>query len=75
VILGTLKPGTYTVFVESSPIDRLRYTGGDYATVDVEFLPSDNLATRAPSEPFLPVLAVGFMTILGFWQNRSGKKG
>ncbi len=24
VILGTLKPGNYTIYVESSPLDRLR---------------------------------------------------
>ena len=74
VILGTLNPGTYTVYVESSPLDRLRYTGGDYAAVDVEFLPSDNPATRAQPEPALPLVAVGFMTVLGIWQNRSRKK-
>jgi len=75
VILGTLNPGTYTVYVESSPLDRLRYTSGDYATVDVEFLPYDNLATKAPLESALPLLAVGFMAVLGVWHNRSRKKG
>jgi len=74
VILGTLNPGTYTVYVESSPLDRLRFTGGDYATVDVEFLPPDNLASKAPLEPALPLIAVGFLTVLGIWQNRSRKQ-
>ncbi len=46
VILGTLKPGNYTIYVESSPLDRLRSNPGDFATVEVEFLPSDQPVDR-----------------------------
>jgi len=74
VILGTMKPGKYTVYVESSPLDRLRYMGGDFATVDVEFLPSDKPVTGTPLEPALPLIAVGFVAILGLWRYRTGKE-
>jgi hypothetical protein len=74
VILGTMKPGKYTVYVESSPLDRLRYVSGDFATVDVEFLPSDKPLTETPLEPALPLIAVGFVAILGLWRYRTGKE-
>ena len=74
VILGTMKPGKYTVYVESSPLDRLRYVSGDFATVDVEFLPSDKPVTETPLEPALPLIAVGFVAILGLWRYRTGKE-
>ena len=74
VILGTMKPGKYTVYVESSPLDRLRYMSGDFATVDVEFLPSDKPVTETPLEPALPLIAVGFVAILGLWRYRTGKE-
>ena len=31
VILGEMRPGKYTVYVVSSPVDRLRYVAGDFA--------------------------------------------
>jgi len=68
VILGNMKPGNYTVYVESSPLDRSRYLSGDSATVNVEFLPSDKPETETPLEPALPVIAVGFVMILGLWR-------
>jgi hypothetical protein len=73
VILGTLEPGKYTIYVESSPLDRLRYTSGDYATVDIDFLPSDKPAARTPLEPALPLIAMGFVTTMGLWRYRTGK--
>ncbi|MFA5348595.1 MAG: hypothetical protein WC294_10685 [Methanoregula sp.] len=74
LILGTMKPGKYTVYVESSPLDRLRYISGDFVTVDVEFLPSDKPVTGTPLEPALPLIAVGFAAILGLWRYRTGKE-
>jgi hypothetical protein len=64
VILGTLKPGTYTLYVLDTPVDRLRFVRADYATTEIEFLPSDNPATDTPLDPMLPVLAVG-LTVAG----------
>jgi multisubunit Na+/H+ antiporter MnhF subunit len=74
VILGTLEPGKYTIYVESSPLDRLRYMSGEYATVDVEFLPSDKPVAQTPLEPAIPLIAVGFVTTLGLWRYRTGKE-
>jgi hypothetical protein len=74
VILGTMKPGKYTVYVESSPLDRLRYLSGDFTTVDIEFLPSDKPVTETPVEPALPLIAVGFVAILGLWRYRTGQE-
>jgi hypothetical protein len=59
VILGTLKPGKYTLYVLDSPTDRLRFVRADYATTDIEFLPSDNPMTETPLDPLLAVVAVG----------------
>ena len=74
VILGTLKPGNYTVYVESSPLDRLRTNSGDFATVDVEFLPSNQPATGTPLEPALPIIAMGLVTVMGLWRYRIKKE-
>jgi hypothetical protein len=73
VILGTLKPGNYTVYVESSPLDRLRTNSGDFATAEVEFLPSNQPATGTPLDPALPLLATGLVTILGLWRYKMKK--
>jgi hypothetical protein len=69
-----MKPGKYTVYVESSPLDRLRYLSGDFTTVDIEFLPSDKPVTETPVEPALPLIAVGFVAILGLWRYRTGQE-
>lgn len=74
VILGTLKPGNYTIYVESSPLDRLRSNTGDFATVEVEFLPSDQPATGTPLDPAIPITAVGLVMIMGLWRSRAGEK-
>jgi hypothetical protein len=74
VILGTMKPGKYTVYVESSPLDRSRYMSGDFATVDIEFLPSVKSVTETPLDPALPLIAVGFVAILGLWRYRTGNE-
>jgi hypothetical protein len=65
VILGELKPGKYTVFVVSSPLDRSRYAREDFATAEIEFLPSDKPSPEAPLGPAIPVIAVGIGAVLG----------
>jgi hypothetical protein len=70
VILGTMATGKYTIYVVSSPIDRLRNVREDMATVDVEFLAPDKPVTEAPLEPALSVIAVGVMAGLGLWVSR-----
>jgi hypothetical protein len=64
VILGVMSPGKYTVYVVSSPIDRLRYVAGDMATADVEFLASDKPAAETPLDPAIPVAALGICAAL-----------
>jgi hypothetical protein len=58
VILGTLKPGRYTVYVVDSPVDRQRFIQTDYATAEVEFLPSERPVTETPLDPALPVIGL-----------------
>jgi hypothetical protein len=75
VILGTLAPGTYTIYVSSSPVDRLRYQREDYATTAVDFLPGNGSVTPAPLDPVLPVFAVGIAAILCLGIFRMREKG
>jgi hypothetical protein len=65
VILGDMKPGSYTIYVVSSPLDRSRYVREDFATADIEFLPSDKPAAETPLNPAVPVIAVGLGAVLG----------
>jgi hypothetical protein len=58
VILGTLIPGTYSVYAVSTPIDRLRYQKGEFAMTRVEFLPSDKPVNDVPIDPLLPIFAL-----------------
>jgi hypothetical protein len=74
VILGEMKPGRYTVYVVSSPLDRLRYVREDFATAEVEFLASDKTVPEIPLEPTIPVIAVGVGAVLGLYVARPGEK-
>ncbi|MDP3396342.1 MAG: hypothetical protein Q8S57_06740 [Methanoregula sp.] len=58
VILGNLKPGTYTIYVVSSPVDRLRFVKGEYTKTEIEFLASEKLHNEVPLGPALPVVAL-----------------
>jgi hypothetical protein len=58
VILGTLNPGKYTVYVLDSPVDRQRFTQEEYATPEIEFLPPEHPPTEEPIDPVLPVIAL-----------------
>jgi hypothetical protein len=58
VILGTLNPGKYTVYVLDSPVNRQRFTQEEYATAEIEFLPPEHPTTEEPIDPLLPVLAL-----------------
>ena len=68
VILGKLKPGTYTVYVVSSPVDRLRFVKGEYTTTEIVFLPSEEPTNEVPLETALPVVALVFtgVVLLGY---------
>jgi hypothetical protein len=58
VILGTIRPGTYTVYVAITPVDRLRYTKGEYAKAEVEFIDSDIPANEVPVDALVPIAAL-----------------
>lgn len=59
VILGTLKPGNYTVHVVASPVERMRFNEGESASVGVTFLPPPVTEAETPLDPVLPVVALG----------------
>ena len=64
VILGTLKPGNYTVHVVASPVERMRFNEGESASVGVTFLPPPVTEPETPLEPLLPVAALGIAGVL-----------
>jgi hypothetical protein len=64
VILGTLKPGNYTVYVVSSPVDRLQFTEGEFAATDIQFRPSAAPSAETPLPPVLAVVALGVAGVL-----------
>jgi len=68
VILGNLKPGSYIVYVVSSPVDRLRYDRNEYATTEIVFHPSDAPPGEAPLGPGMPVVAlvIAGVILLGY---------
>lgn len=76
VILGKLKPGIYTIYVVSSPIDRLRFVKGEYAMTEIEFLPTEEpTSEEVPLEPALSVIAlvVTGVVMLGYGGMRQKK--
>jgi hypothetical protein len=66
VIIGTLKPGNYTVHVVASPVERMRYNEGESASADVTFLPPLVTEPETPLNPVLPVVALGIAGIFLF---------
>jgi hypothetical protein len=74
VILGEIKPGIYTIYVVSSPLDRLRYSSDDYATTDVEFLASDGPINQSPPTIAVPLLALVIAALLGIYLSQLKKR-
>ena len=65
VILGTLKPGNYTVHVVTSPVDRMRFNEGESALTMSRS--SRHIVTEARDPRFarlLPVTALGIAVVL-----------
>jgi len=73
VILGTLRPGNYTVYVVSSPVDRLQFSEGGFASTDITFRPQNPAGSETPLPPVLPVIAVVVAMVL-FGVLRLGRK-
>jgi len=64
VILGTLRPGDYTVHVVASPVVRMRTAEGESAGVGISFLPPPPTEARTPLDPAVPLNAAGIAAIL-----------
>jgi hypothetical protein len=64
VIVGTLRPGNYTVYVVSSPLDRLRFNNQEYAVAPISFAPANASPAETPLSPVVPVVALGVAGIV-----------
>ncbi len=75
VILGNLKPGTYTIYVVSSPVDRVRFVKGEFTKTEIVFLPSEAPTNEVPLKSVLPVtaLVITAVVILGYGGMRQKK--
>ena len=72
VVLGTLGPGKYTVYVLDDPIDRQRFVREEYATATIEFLPPVTPTREMPVDPVLPVAGIlGGLAAVLFLEGRS----
>jgi hypothetical protein len=73
VILGTLKPGNYTIYAVSSPVDRIQFTEGEFAATDIQFHPSATPESETPLPPVIPIIALAVAGVL-FCAVRLGRK-
>jgi hypothetical protein len=64
VILGTLKPGNYTVHVVASPVERVRFNEGESASTQIRFRPPLLNPAETPLDPALPLAACGVAGML-----------
>jgi len=59
VILGNLNPGTYTVYVVTTPVDHERFGTGSYASARITILPEKAEPTPLPVSPWTALVALG----------------
>jgi len=64
IIAGNLKPGTYSVYVVASPLDRLRFNPQETAVAEISFAPAERPAAESPVPPWIPVIALVIAGIL-----------
>ncbi|NMB78232.1 MAG: hypothetical protein GYA23_03975 [Methanomicrobiales archaeon] len=64
IIVGNLKPGTYSVYVVGSPLDRLRSNPQETAVTQVTFQPAVDKEVETPLSPAVPVAALVFAVLL-----------
>ena len=62
IIIGNLKPGSYSVYVVGSPLDRLRSNPQETAVTQINFT---SPASRSPETPLEPAAALGALIIAG----------
>jgi uncharacterized membrane protein len=60
-----MNPGTYTIYVVTTPLDRERFSHGGYASTNITFLPPETEATPVPLSPGIAVVALGITIITG----------
>ena len=68
IIVGTLKPGNYSIYVVGSPLDRLRSNPQETAIAQVSFAPSEIPEAETPLCPLVPVAALAIAGIF-FWRT------
>jgi hypothetical protein len=71
IIIGNLKPGTYSVYVVASPLDRLRSNPQETAVAQINFTPSKNPSPGAPLSPLVPFVA---FVVAGIFFRVTGMK-
>lgn len=69
IIVGTLKPGNYSVYVVGSPLDRLRSNPQETAVAPVSFAPSETPPAGTPLSPLVPL---GALAIAGIFFSVAG---
>ncbi|HNX17446.1 MAG TPA: hypothetical protein PKM50_03850 [Methanoregula sp.] len=73
IILGNMNPGKYTVYVLTSPVDRERFSKGDYASADITFLPPKTESAHIPLSPGVTIMALVITIITGSFMIRRVK--
>jgi hypothetical protein len=69
VIIGNLKPGTYSVYVVASPLDRLRSNPQETAVTEVRFAPAEHPPAETPLSPVVPAGALLVAAMLALRLN------
>jgi len=64
IITGNLKPGTYSVYVVASPLDRLRFNPQETAVAEISFAPAERPVAESPLPMMATVLAIAIAGIL-----------
>ena len=65
LIPGIMNPGNYTVYVVTSPVDRERFSSGEYASANITFLQPEHEPTPVTLFPGLAILALSIATVAG----------
>ncbi|MEN6443502.1 MAG: hypothetical protein ABFC71_07115 [Methanoregula sp.] len=65
ITLGEMRPGKYTVYVVSSPLDKQQFEGGDYAKADIMLVPPVEPTNAIPLSSMTTVLALIAAGLIG----------
>jgi len=64
VIIGNLKPGTYTVHVVASPVERMRFNEGESSSATIIFRSPPETGAATPLDPLAVPAAAGVAAIV-----------